>query len=64
VLDTFNDERRAYEFFVNPFGVQADSIFDDVNQRGDDSWNAIWDSAGIDPEGSLVGAGVLARICT
>ena len=46
VLDTFNDERRAYEFFVNPFGVQADSIFDDVNQRNDDSWNAIWDSAG------------------
>ena len=41
VLDTFNDERRAYEFFVNPFGVQADSIFDDVNRNGDDSWNAI-----------------------
>lgn len=46
ILDTFNDERRAYEFFVNPFGVQADSIFDDVNRRGDDSWNAIWESAG------------------
>lgn len=46
VLDTFNDERRAYEFFVNPFGVQADSIYDDVNRNGDDSWNAIWQSAG------------------
>ena len=46
VLDTFNDERRAYEFWVNPLGVQADSIYDDVNRRGDESWNAIWDSAG------------------
>ena len=46
ILDTFNDERRAYEFFVNPFGVQSDSIYDDVNRRGDDSWNAIWESAG------------------
>lgn len=46
VMDTFNDERRAYEFFVNPFGVQSDSIYDEVNTRGDDSWNAIWDSAG------------------
>lgn len=24
VLDTFNDERRAFEFFVNPLGVQMD----------------------------------------
>lgn len=55
VLDTFNDERRAYEFWVNPLGVQADSIFDDVNRRGDDSWNAIWDSAGqITPDGYRV----------
>ena len=46
VLDTFNDERRAYEFFVNPFGVQADRIYDDVNRNRDDSWNAIWQSAG------------------
>ena len=46
VLDTFNDERRAYEFYVNPYGVQSDIVYDDVNQRGDGSWNAIWDSAG------------------
>lgn len=46
VLDTFNDERRAYQFFANPLGVQADSIQDDINNRDDDSWNAIWDSAG------------------
>ena len=46
VLDTFNDERRAYSFTVNPLGVQADAIYDDLNGRRDDSWNAIWDSAG------------------
>ncbi|MEX2470374.1 MAG: DUF5916 domain-containing protein [Pseudohongiellaceae bacterium] len=46
VLDTFNDERRAYEFIVNPLGVQTDAIYDDINDNEDDSWNAIWESAG------------------
>ena len=55
VLDTFNDERRAYEFFVNPFGVQADRIYDDVNRNRDDSWNAIWQSAGkLNDKGYIV----------
>ena len=45
-LDTFNDERRAFEFFVNPLGVQMDAIYDDTVSREDDSWNAIWDSMG------------------
>lgn len=45
-LDTFNDERRAFEFFVNPLGVQIDAIWDDTIQNEDDSWNAIWDSFG------------------
>jgi hypothetical protein len=51
VLDTFNDERRAFEFWVNPLGVQTDGIY---TERGpgkgsrnfDDSWDAIWQSAG------------------
>lgn len=46
VLDTYNDERRAFEFFSNALGVQMDATNDDVNQRYDESWNAIWDSAG------------------
>ena len=55
ILDTFNDERRAFEFYVNPLGVQADDIFDDVNQRTDEAWDAIWDSAGqITNSGYLV----------
>lgn len=55
VLDTFNDNRRAFEFFVNPLGVQMDLIMDDVNQNEDDSWDAIWSSAGkITAEGFTV----------
>ena len=46
MLDTFNDQRRAFEFFVNPFGVQMDLINDDVNRSESESWDAIWDSAG------------------
>jgi hypothetical protein len=47
VLDTFNDQRRAFEFFVNPFGVQMDLIMDDVNRNESTSWNGLWDSAGV-----------------
>ena len=46
VVDTFNDERRAYEFFVNPLGVQMDLLMDDVGGNEDSSWDTIWDSAG------------------
>ena len=45
-IDTFNDQRRAYELLSNPLGVQMDAINDDVLSNYDDSWNAIWDSAG------------------
>jgi len=45
-LDTFNDERRAYEFFSNPLGVQTDAVNDDVNGTFDIAWDAIWESAG------------------
>lgn len=46
VLDTFNDERRAYEFMTNPIGVQTDAVNDDVQKKFDPSWDAIWKSAG------------------
>ncbi len=45
-LDTFNDERRAYEFMVNPLGVQGDGITNDVEHDYDQAWDAIWESAG------------------
>ena len=38
VIDTYGDERRAFEFFVNPLGAQMDLTNDDVNKREDDSW--------------------------
>ena len=52
VLDTFNDERRAYEFWVNPLGVQTEGIYSEGGGGGgggrnfDESWDAIWHSAG------------------
>ncbi|MEM8547967.1 MAG: DUF5916 domain-containing protein, partial [Pseudomonadota bacterium] len=55
VLDTFNDDRRAFEFFVNARGIQMDLTFDDVNGNEDSSWDAIWDSFGaINEEGYIV----------
>jgi hypothetical protein len=54
-LDTYNDERRAFKFYSNPFGVQMDVTNDDVNGRNDVFWDAIWDSAGkINAEGYVV----------
>jgi len=47
IIDTFNDQRSGYEFFVNPLGAQADMRMDDTNGWNEDpSWDAIWDSAG------------------
>ncbi|MGE4188685.1 MAG: DUF5916 domain-containing protein [Thermoanaerobaculia bacterium] len=52
-LDPFLDRRRAFEFYVNPLGVQMDLFRDDLKVRqgggdnsDDTSWDAIWDSAG------------------
>lgn len=55
VIDTYGDERRAFEFFTNPLGVQMDLTNDDINQNEDASWDAIWDSAGkIGADGYIV----------
>lgn len=59
VLDTYNDERRAFQFYANPLGVQMDKTHNDVaggNGSGfDASWDAIWDSAGkINDDGYVV----------
>src|SRR5215468_1994002 len=46
LLDTFNDRRRAYEFFFNPLGVQADGIFTEGN--GDNfSIDIVMESKGV-----------------
>ena len=60
VIDTYNDGRRAFEFFSNPLGVQMDMTNNEASGRGsfgneDDSWDAIWDSAGqINEDGYAV----------
>lgn len=55
VLDTFNDERRGFEFFSNPLGVQMDLTQNEMTGNEDESWDAIWDSAGrITEQGYLV----------
>jgi hypothetical protein len=46
VIDSYGDERRAFEFFANALGVQMDLTNDDINQNEDSSWDAIWDSVG------------------
>jgi len=52
MLDTFDDQRRAYEFFVNPLGVQADLIKEEATGNEDDSWDGLWTSAArITPQG-------------
>lgn len=46
MLDTFNDERRGFQFRVNPLGVQADANFSEMEGYEDFSWDAIWASDG------------------
>ena len=46
MFDTFNDERRAFQFRVNALGVQADANFSELEGYEDFSWDAIWKSAG------------------
>ncbi|MEM7586219.1 MAG: DUF5916 domain-containing protein [Acidobacteriota bacterium] len=70
LVDTFNGRREAFEFRVNPLGVQMDGILTDIGLANQDinfwqridydgaqdwSWDAIWSSAGkITDEGYVV----------
>ncbi len=59
MIDPFNDGRIAYQFRINPLGVQADAINSDVEGTEDFSWDAIWDSAGrITSDGYIVEAAI------
>src|SRR5690349_3914345 len=46
LLDTFNDQRRAYEFDFNPLGVQADGIWTEGVSE-DFSLDLVMESKGI-----------------
>lgn len=44
-IDPYNDSKLAYQFFVNPRGIQLDSI-DNALQLGESTdWDGIWQSA-------------------
>ena len=46
MLDTFNDQRKAFEFFFNPLGIQGDGVI--TEGRGEDfSVDILMDSKGI-----------------
>lgn len=46
MLDTFNDQRKAFEFFFNPFGIQGDGLL--TEGRGEDfSIDVLMESKGI-----------------
>ena len=62
-LDTFNDNRLAYQFFSNPYGIQADSIENEMTGRESDAWDGIWKSVGqITEEGYVVEMAIPLRI--
>jgi len=46
LFDTFNDQRKAYEFDFNPLGIQADGIWTD-GQGEDFSLDIVMESRGV-----------------
>ncbi|MCU0287828.1 MAG: DUF5916 domain-containing protein [Acidobacteria bacterium] len=51
-IDTFNDQNRAFAFFINPLGIQSEEIISDGGITEDGSWDAIWSAMGhIDDKG-------------
>ncbi|MGB9071364.1 MAG: DUF5916 domain-containing protein [Terriglobales bacterium] len=60
MLDTFHDRRRAYEFEVNPKGMQWDAIYTeasyaDTGGNWDTSFDTLWYSKGkLTPQGYVV----------
>jgi len=55
LIDTFNDQRRAFQFRINPLGVQADALNSPNDGIEDWSFDLIWASAGrITADGYVV----------
>jgi hypothetical protein len=56
-LDTFHDQRHAYAFYANPFGIQQDALFTEGQsfQGFDSSFDTIWNTeARITDQGYMV----------
>ncbi len=43
MLDTFDDQRRAFVFDANPLGIQADALYSEQNSS-DYSFDTVWDT--------------------
>src|SRR5689334_9623398 len=43
VLDTYGDNQHAYEFVLNPYGIQGDLL--ETGPTDDASFDAVWESA-------------------
>ncbi len=41
-IDSYNDNRTAFQFGLNPLGVQRDTRWSD-DEQFDQNWNAVWD---------------------
>ena len=56
LIDTFNDKRRAYEFFFNPLGVQQDGI---LTEGGDDDFSV---DVVMESKGTLTADGYVVEV--
>lgn len=62
-LDTYNDRRRAYVFWFNPFGIQADGIFTEGVSTGrnfDGNIDRTWDGV-LTSKGTLTTTGYVVE---
>ncbi|MBL4764252.1 MAG: carbohydrate binding family 9 domain-containing protein [Colwellia sp.] len=41
-LDTHNNRRLNYAFFVNPYGVQNDATYNEITAQNNTSWDGLW----------------------
>lgn len=45
-IDPYNDQKLAFQFFVNPLGVQSDATENTISGSESSGWDAIWYSEG------------------
>ena len=62
-IDPYNDGNKAYQFFVNPLGVQSDAIENELIGRESTAWKVIWDAeAKITDQGYIVEMAIPLRV--
>ena len=47
LLDTFDDQRSGYSFWVNPLGTQTDLRINDDGRNTDRNWDTEWQAAAL-----------------